>query len=216
MAKDDLYVLTLTSGEPGQLMKQDFAYRQVTDIGGNHATDILVTFISSILTSIRNITQVATKYYSIKSRNLYDNLDFVDLPIVGTPTGQRSGSALPQFNAMSFTSAIPAIGQKPGGKRFGFISETDTAGGNLTDVSGLFDALDLCASLLGADVFSPAEITYAPVIVKRVKYTTPKGKPAYRYPTSPTEKDPPSYDARDWTWDVRITSQITRKIGRGI
>lgn len=123
--------------------------------------------------------------------------------------GLRSGGQMPRFVSWGFKSERKRADIRAGFKRIGLISETDTSGsvpavGMLT---ALNDFAGLMSSSLPIDVLS-GSFNAVPVIVKRIAYTTPSGKPAYRLPDSPTEYQFATAD--NWVFQS-ITTQNSRK-----
>jgi len=123
--------------------------------------------------------------------------------------GLRSGTVQPGFVAWGFKSLRSVGGIRSGFKRFGAISETDTAGNVPT--SGMATVLDNVASTLSLDLdyagAGGTELSF-PIIVKRIKYTTPGGSDAYRLPSGLDTFE--SAPATNWIFQ-KITTQNSRK-----
>lgn len=123
--------------------------------------------------------------------------------------GLRAGTAMPKFVAWGFKSQRTRADIRAGFKRFGRISESDTAGDVPNGTAlGLLNTLagTLQTNLNPSDGVS--SFIARPVIVKRIKYTSPSGNPAYRLPNDPLEYE---YSVADnWGFD-EITTQNSRK-----
>lgn len=124
-------------------------------------------------------------------------------------TGSRTGQPLPLFNAWSFKSERTRADIRAGFKRYGTISETDVSG--FVPATGMLTVLEAFAGILSAELefTTPGgDFIATPIIVKRVKYTTPSGSVAYRMPQP---GDPYEFSqAVNWVYDS-VTSQNSRK-----
>jgi len=216
MALNDLFVLTLTMGIEGGLMKLPFSYRSANSSLLSSSADLRGAFFDDVIPLIAGVVVGLTEFSKIETVNLFDIADFDEYNYPTPAFGTRTGQALPFFNAAAFVSQKPVVGQRPARKRFGYLSESDVQGQGLQDVSGYFAALDALAAQLGANLTTLVGTEYEPQIIKRIKYTTPSGKDAYRFPNSPAEAAGGFFPAINWTWSNIVTSQITRKFGRGI
>lgn len=216
MAANDLFVLTLTMGVEGGLMKLPFSYRSVNSSLTTSSADLRDAFYDDVIPLIAGIVVGLTEFSRIDTVNLFEPEDFDEFIYPSPAFGTRTGQSLPFFNAAAFKSAKPKAGQAPARKRFGYLSESDVQGQGLQDVSGYFAALDALATQLGTNLTPLTGAEYEPEIIKRIPYTTPSGKTAYRFPNSAVEAGENRWKAKDWTWSNIVTSQITRKFGRGI
>lgn len=123
--------------------------------------------------------------------------------------GLRTGTAMPRFVAWGFKSERKRADIRAGFKRFGRISETDTAG----DVpsSGMLTILNAFADQMSASLsFSDGveTISAIPVIVKRIPVVVGGETVGYRLPENDLEL---AYSIADnWTFQS-ITTQNSRK-----
>lgn len=216
MALNDLFVVTLTMGVDGGLMKLPFSYRSANASLLASSVDLREAFFDDVIPLIAGVVVSLTQFSRIDTLNLFDPADFDEYIYPSPAFGTRTGQSLPFFNAAAFKSQKPEAGQRPARKRFGYLSESDVQGQGLQDVSGYFAALDALAAQLGTNLTRLTGTEYEPQIIKRIKYTTPSGKDAYRFPNSPEEAEDGYFPAINWTWSNIVTSQITRKFGRGI
>jgi hypothetical protein len=123
-------------------------------------------------------------------------------------TGLRGGTQMPRFVAWGFKAERSVGDIRSGFKRFGKISEADTAGDAPT--AAMLVLLDAFAENLTENVrydYGAGMLNASPVIVKRIKYTAPSGNPAYRLPEA---GDTLNYMPAVWTFDA-ITTQNSRK-----
>lgn len=212
-ALNDILGLTLSSGFTGNQADQIFFYKFVSG-GSGSASDLDIEFRSEVVPLIAAILQEDVPIFQTRTVNLFNDADWKETLISPIVMGTRTGEPLPPINVAAFKSAKPSSSQAPARKRFGALSESDVTGNGLQDVSGFFTALDALAVKLGEDMVTGTGNTYEPVIVKRIPYLAPSGKKAYRLPASQAEAD--DFPAINWSWDNVVTSQITRKLGRGI
>jgi len=210
---NDILSITISSGFTGSQADQAFFYKFISG-GSGSASDLSIEFRDEVVPAIADILQEDQPIFHARTVNLFNDSDWNDYPISPAIMGTRAGQALPSINVAGFKSAKPSSSQAPARKRFGSLSESDVQGNGLQDVTGYFDALDALAVILGEDMVTGTGNTYSPVIVKRIAYTTTGGKIAYRLPGSQSESV--SLPAINWTWDNVVTTQVTRKPGRGI
>jgi len=213
MAATDVYGVTISSGFTGQIAEQIYFYEQANSAGGSGASDLAAEVIATLIPLIADVIQTDVPFVNVRTVCLFNAADWDDTNIGGAITGTRTGQAMPGFVVAAFKSAKPTSSQAPARKRFGNLSESDVQGNGLQDVSGYFTALNTLATGLGAALVGASSATYDPVIVKRIGYVTPGGKDAYRLPA--TLGECVTFPAINWTWSNVVTSQITRKIGRG-
>lgn len=214
MAIGDIYGITLVSGFAGNIAEQVFFYELTSGSSSASAPDLAAEFRDEAVPLIGNVIQTDVPIYSTRTVNLFDDVDWEEFVYNPVITGARVGQAMPPFVVAAFQSAKPSSSQAPARKRFGALSESDVQGNGLQDVSAYFTALTALATKLGEPMITGTGNTYNPVIVKRIKYTTTGGKTAYRLPESLVEAI--TFPAVNWSWDNIVTSQITRKLGRGI
>jgi len=214
MAVNDVYSIKMRSGFAGSNGLQMFTYKVLSETTGATAPLVAAEFRADVVPAILDILQEDQPVYNVRTVNLFDDVDWEDYNYGTTPLGTRAGQALPSINVAGFESAKPSSSQDPARKRFGALSESDVQGNGLQDVSGYFAALNALAAQLGANLTDTAGNIYQPVVVKRIKYTTPGGKEAYRLPEGQFESV--TFGAINWSWDNVVTSQVTRKPGRGI
>lgn len=214
----DPYVVTLKSRIGAVEVRQDFAYQVTLTAGGDEAYQLAFGFWNWLEASgINTVVANNTTFYGVSVRNLYYPTVFHELGGVTPVTGIHEGNKAPTFLCVSFKSNKPAYGQRPARKRFGGLTEDLLNGDYITGGAGYPDMLDNFAVALGDFIQTggtPATYQFEPVVVKRVKYVTADDKVAYRYPQSAEEAD--IFQAVIWSWDEKVTTQNTRKLGRGM
>jgi hypothetical protein len=153
------------------------------------------------------------RYDIVRAQNLFNPLDYYEI-LSAVYTGGSTGDPASQFLALSFRT--PWLGPviRRGQKRYGGLPEAAIANGQLH--TSLVAAANDIKALLGTTLSftdGPNSGSWAPCIVKRIPYTAPSGRTAYRLPTDLTEA---VWDiVPEWGLNTLITSQNTRKVGRG-
>lgn len=123
--------------------------------------------------------------------------------------GTATGDVMPRFVAFEFNCARTVANIRPGKKRVGAISEGMVTNGvlNPTFSSAVNDAAESLGGIFNTTV-GGITYTFTPIIVKRVKYTTPGGGEAYRLPNG---TDPFAYSlATTWNYQA-VSTQNSRK-----
>lgn len=166
-------------------------------------------FRSQVLTGTDGWEDIVRATSSTERLVVTSPFDPTVLGINTTPVaGNRPAPSMPRFVAWGFKSERTRADIRAGFKRFGRVAEGDTNG----DVpTGTFQAvLDGFADKLSAELLVDAvgtEYGAAPVIVKRIKYTTEGGSEAYRLPNSPLEYQ---FMVASYSFQA-ITTQNSRK-----
>lgn len=110
--------------------------------------------------------------------------DFYDQPFTTGTHGTRTGvETMTPINAYGFRTNRVRVDISRGTKRFPGVAEPD-AGDLGKFVPDAMVALNALAAKMGENVtysVSPESLTFAPIVCKKVAYTTPSGKRAYKY-----------------------------------
>ena len=173
--------------------------------------------VSKIGSALSAITNTIISWRQCLSRNVYDPTDFIDLPYVPIVQGTSSGECLSPINSFGVRSNRTRLDIGRGYKRFCGVTESSSAGGGI--IAGAAQtALDSLAVLMGDVItFTDGTLTdsFTPVVVKKLKYTTPSGKIAYKYYT--LEADQLAKLAVGVVWESynTVRSQVSRQYGRG-
>jgi hypothetical protein len=200
MATGEHYTVTITAGASSYGDVQNvFVYEQTAGTGNAHT--LADAFISDVLAGIVNIISSATVFTQIDVVNLEDPADFWTEPI--TEAGALGGDFMPPFVAAAFEYVRATRSVSNGRKSFGWIPEDQVNSG--FPISGYLTALNLVATTLGNNVDDvTTSSSWEPVIWRRPG-TYVSGvvtDPGLFYPISAVVFK-------------RISSQNTRKIGRG-
>lgn len=134
--------------------------------------------------------------------------------------GAASGNALGTFAAYGFKCPSQRRGMNPGQRRLPGVPETFSGNFGAVEGTALTDGA-LVAAAFSSDVLLTyrgglGELELRPVIVQRVRSGsgTPIDPYEYRLPRQTSERV--TYSARNWSLADYVTTQNSRKIGRGI
>ena len=211
MAYSDLYELRINGTVASQEVVNVFHLERVSSV--YTAQDLTNAFENWVLPSWRLSVHSGFQFLSAYAYRLADAEDWHErffTSIFGQRTG---GEAYAPFVACAMRFARKRLDMRNGYKRFAGLSEADVTGGLIsTTVQSLF--LTLGGKLMGVWETDEADAAFHFHIVKRVPYT-PAGstKTAYRLPESAGEYI--YYRPSDVSVPRELTSQNTRKIGRG-
>lgn len=214
MAANDVYLITFTGGNPTAVTQNTFTYQASAGSSLSTALEMATVFRATMVTPIRNILSINWLCLKMVTQNLFDNSDFEQHIFPAATAGARTGDTMPAFVTLNFASAKPSLAQDPARKLMGWLSETDCAGQNIINTGTMGTALGNFAAALGQTLVGGSGSSFAPVIVKRVPYTTPKGNKAYRLPKNAGESV--TLAATGWGYDNLLDHRTTRKLGRGI
>lgn len=157
------------------------------------------------------------QWKSVLCRNVYDDTDFIDLPFVPIATGAGSGEVLSPINAFGLRSNRVRLDIGRGYKRFPGVLESQVA--TLGDLSsGALTLLTAVADAMGEIIsFTDGTLTdtFTPVIVQKEKYTTPRGKTAYRYFSTLAAQLTHLAVGVVWEPYSQVRSQVSRQVGKG-
>lgn len=184
-----------------------FFYRMQTAHSAslNPAEILAGAFASDVAGDITRIMHTTGTVYQIDAENLFSVDEFYSESV--SLGGQYTGEVLPRFVAAGFHSNRSRKDVRRGQKRIAPISEDLIDGDDYTSVN--LTLLGEVAARLGATIDEGLGVTqYAPVVLKRIAYTTPAGKLAYRLPESQSEAI--YFYANDWS-ATRPTTQNSRK-----
>jgi hypothetical protein len=150
---------------------------------------------------------------------MYDPLDFYEQPF-NPPVhgGDSGGNGLSPTQAYGFQTQRVRLDISRGHKRFVGVTENRTDDGGVINSSQI-TLLNALGTIMGAtltDSSSGAPISFKPVILGKLKYTTPSGKTAYKkYATEALQAE---HMAENLIWSPyeNTRTQNTRQYGRGV
>lgn len=209
----NLIQITAATRFAGNEMRNIFHY-EVTAVTGDPAlSDVLTTFEADVVPDMANVIVGGAYIYSLHAENLTDETTIADLDMGTDHPGTRAGDAMPMFNALGIKLIRTNKTTRQGQKRFSPVSETDST-------AGVFSAgLVTAAEALGAALVADLEVddgagntaTLIPVIYGEALPERPS-KRGGTLPARPSAMNPVS----GYTVNPLVTSQVTRKPGRGV
>lgn len=184
-------------------------------LNGNDAAEALAFEMigASFLGPVKEIVSNAVTFDQIRVTDLADPDTLYDQSI--SINGTVSGTPAAPFLAVAFSSAQPASGVHRAMKRFGQLSEDEmTTDGAVAGIMN--DDLDDVKDVLNAGIDTDDDGLFVShwdfVLVKRIKVT---GPPVSYHLPEPEDFPAVAYITHGWQWSPKISSQNTRKFGRG-
>jgi hypothetical protein len=156
-------------------------------------------------------------YQQIFAKNVYDPTDFYDLPLPPSTHGQNAGNPMSPINAFGFYSSRTRLDINRATKRFvGVCDEDDSGGGTISSVAA--GRMAVVNTIMGDTLNytdGGATLSFAPIVVGKEKYTTPRGNTAYKY--YPTEAAQLAHIMVGISWNAyaSVRSQVSRQYGKG-
>lgn len=206
----DIYEVVDTQRIESQEVLNVYFFRvQSMSVTDNNAESVVQAFLDTYIPAIVPIQRPLLVHTSVRARNLFDETDAHEELISSSGT-YASGEVLPIFDTIPFRLVGDNAAVRAGAKRYAGATETMVTDGVITDAT-VSAALDALASVLFADLpwgLLAAEIL-KPVIVKRI---LDAGN--YRLPENSGEAV--YSNILDALWTPLISSQVSRKVGRGV
>lgn len=209
MAVGDVYQIVDKQELFGQEVLNVYFYAMgsgsVTD--GDGATGVAMGFIDNVLPSIYALQVSQLVHTSIKATNLFDATDAHEI-LISLP-GTTDVDYNTTFDAFGFRIVGDNASVRSGAKRIAGVSDSRVTDGVVTD-AGLLALLASAATTIASGIAFGVDTlgSLAPVIVKRLLVGT-----EYKLPT--TLGDAVLSFVTDVLVDAMITSQVSRKVGRG-
>lgn len=178
-----------------------------------------VWYLNNVNTDLLTVLPASMLTDGVRGENLFNVAEIGGYTFSPPLAGSSSAQELAQFNSYRFTTPSLRRGMNSGQRRMPGVTETDTDRfGNLT--AGAISALQGVANSMSVDITLEfrsglAEVVLQPIIVKRVREGagTPTDPYTYRLPRTTAERV--YYLANGWTINPYITTQNSRKTGRG-
>lgn len=209
MAIGDVYQIVDTQEQKGQQALNVYFYKvQSESVTDNNAASVAAAYIATVLPAVAAMQDDDVTHTSIKAQNLFDPSDGHE-ELVSVPGALGTGEILGTFEAVGYKLVGDNLAVKAGAKRYAGITETGVADGVITSGS-LITILNALSAVLFADLpwgLLAAEVLI-PVIVKRILEAG-----EYRLPATPEEAVVSRIT--DAIWSPIVTSQVSRKVGRG-
>lgn len=208
MANGDIYQVIDTAVFQGQKLINVYYYRWDSVVVTADAEDVANGFIDVVLPKVCAVQIAQVLHTDIDVKNLFAPEDAFHVAISEPGTGAiTSTDFLPIFNAVNFTLNSDNGAVRNGSKRYSGLVESWQTSGVITDTSVLGWLGDLAESLAQALQVGVVD-TFFPVIVKRLLVGG-----SYVLPSTAGEAI--FGGVIDAVFDALISSQVSRKIGRG-
>lgn len=208
----DYYTGDIVTGHLG-------AFSLLTALGFIESGEPLAYPSGKLFSSLFSIVSNIVHFNDVMCQALYDPLDFMEQPFnpfVGG--GDSGGNGLSPVMAYGFNTSRVRLDVSRGHKRFVGVTENRVNDGGYIDASqiALLNTLAVKMGEAVTDSSSGAPITFKPVILGKEKYTTPRGKTAYR--KYPTEVQQLAHTAQNIIWSPYnvVRTQNSRQYGRGV
>lgn len=209
MAVGDVYQIVDTQIQQQQTCLNVYYYKVTSEsITDNKAADVVTAYITTVLPAVAATQDDDVTHTSVSAKNIFDDTDAHE-ELISVGGGLGTGEILGTFEAVGFRLIGDNASVRNGAKRYPGITESGVTDGVITQTA-LITALNALAAVLFADLpwgLLAAEVLI-PVIVKRNKVGS-----EYELPTSP-ETAVLSHII-DALWSPVVTSQVSRKVGRG-
>lgn len=207
LAVNDIVQLTDVQTYLGQTMLNVYLYEMVEVGAETTLEDIAQTFETLVLDAAADFQAAAVTHTFVQAKNLTNGVD------IWEELSGRAGSAggtedQPSFMALGFRFVRSSALTRHGSKRIGGILEGAVTGNSLNaSMTTLVDAYSAAAaSVLEIDAGSPVDFVARPVIIGRF----PKDDP------DAGEYDLSKVNPVSAVQFIRVTTQSSRKAGRGI
>lgn len=208
MAAGDVYELIDRQTLQGQQCLNVYFY-QTTVAGDDYrATDLIDEFLADVMPDIRTIQTADVLHIEISARNLFDPTDREDRAISLAGTGAYS-DVQNNFSAIGFSLTQDNGAVKNGAKRYAGVPDENVTDGVIVS-AGYITYLNTLATQLFQTLAVGAVDAFAPVIVKRILNL------AGDYVLPDVVGDLVVGFITDAVFNPLVTSQTSRKVGRGI
>lgn len=171
----------------------------------------------SIMETLQDLQCTSLIYIQATVRAVYDVVDFYSTPFVPLLGGSITQPGESPLLSYGFRTNRVRQDIDRGTKRFSGVPISSVGAAGAID-PGSLTVMETLAQRMSADITYDDEgttLTFAPVVVKKERYTTPNNTTAYRY--YPTLAAQEANLARSITWQpyTQVRSQTSRQYGRG-
>lgn len=174
---------------------------------------------AGLFSSIRDLQSADLSYVEVVAKDVYSFTDFYSLPYtaLGGNVSSASGNQ-PPFVAYSFSTTRVRSDIRRGQRRLAGLVEGSVDSYGMLTSGNLALAGDLCDWMDQVLTYDDegTTLTFTPVIVSKEEYT-PVGstKKAYKYYPDYAEQSEHLAQGFEWFVKPQITTQNSRKVGRG-
>lgn len=203
----DVYQLVDEQALESQKIVNVYFYRLDTPVVGNVAEMLSTSWIANVLPDVLAIQGDALSHRSVTVRNLFNESEAYT-ELISETGGYAGSDLLPTFNAVGFRLIGDNAAVRNGQKRFAGVPESAQTNSVVTYAPFLAQLATLAVTLaaglpIGLDIDA-----LIPVIVQRILVGS-----NYELPSSAGEAV--LSEVIDALFNVDVTSQTSRKIGRG-
>lgn len=203
----DIYEVVDSSTMLGQKVLNVYFYRlSALPVGFTGASDVAQGFVDQVLPEVRAIQTTDVLHQSVKARNLFDETDAHEI-LISSP-GIGAADSISTFNAFAFRLVGDNAAVRAGAKRIAGVNTTYVTDGVVDDAAQLTALNTLADTIAGIMTFGLGFSLADPTIVKRIA-----DGGGYRLPINAGEA---VYSLiTDVLFSPLVTSQVSRKVGRG-
>lgn len=174
--------------------------------------------VGDVFQAWRNSISSSLFVTEVQVKAVFSGTDFYTLPLVSNNNGIQTGEPSGSFIVFPFQTNRVRSDIRRGNRRIAGVCE------DLIGSFGVITPTHLATLELLGDAFSDIltyddegnTLSFTPVVVSKEKYQTPAGNDAYRYYDSEVEQALHLAAGVAWLPKDVISSQVTRKRGRGI
>lgn len=206
MAVGLVYTVTLKGNAYGVDILNVFTYR--SEQTNATAVTLADNFVADVWPSIKGILSGAYYAQTVVAQAVDSDTDFHQVAFPNNTTGDILEASTPSWVGLQFISPTKNKSIRQGRKCFAPVGESWTLNNEYAPSTGHDNAMQACADALSADIVQSSVVQFKPIIVKRIK-TIVGGKPVYKLPSNTGYTA--YYVADNWTWDIRLGGQNTRK-----
>jgi len=209
----NLIQITVSTRFSGNELRNIFHYEVTNTVGDPALSDVLEAFEAQVVPEMADVIVGGAYIYGLHGENLTDETSIADLDLALTHPGTRAGDAMPMFNALGIKLIRTTKATRQGQKRFGPVSETDSTSGVFT--SGLITAAEALGAVLIAELDADDGAGNSATLIPVIYGEALPERPSKRGGTLPA-RDSFKNPIGGFSVNSLVTSQVTRKPGRGI
>lgn len=178
----------------------------------------LGVYPAGIFSSMRDMQSADLTYDEVVAKDIYSVTDFYTLPYtaLGGNVSNASGNE-PPFVCYSFSTTRVRSDIRRGQRRIAGLVEGSVDSFGMVSAGNI--ALGATLSEKMSEVLtyddSGTTLTFIPVVVGKEKYTAPSGNDAYRYYSTFAAQEAHLAQGFEWFLQEQISTQNSRKRGRG-
>lgn len=170
-----------------------------------------------LLPRLQAILSTGLLFGTVSARNVYEVNDFYEYVYEADLRGSVTGESSTPFTAIGYRTNRVRQDIARGTKRFAGVPESSigTEGILAPAVAAAVKAVGDAMSESVTFTVGSVAYTFAPAVVKKEEYTTPKGNKAYRYYATLAAQLAQVASPVEWASYAAARSQTSRQYGRG-